>query len=102
MMALVIGANYSRKDAVEYLAGLESFFRDEFMYGPAGAAHAAAEALRTGASRAEIREQLRSTIAVYRCLRPSTRFDFVSSRGNMKGGFAVIARILFGVLRHEA
>lgn len=100
-MALVLGANYSRKEAAEYLSALEAFFQGEFMYGPAGAAHTAADAVRRGASREELREHLRATIATYRCMRKETKFNFVSSLGNMKGCYAVIARVLFGVLRHE-
>lgn len=97
---IYLGADYSRREAAEILEGMERFFSEEFLYGPAGAVHAAKLAV-LGASRDEIREMMVRVIAVHRCMRKSTSFNFVSSAGNTKGCYAVIARVLFGVLRHE-
>ncbi len=101
MFALVHGAMYTRAEAAAILGGVELFFRDAYLYGPAGAAHAAGEAVRGGATRDEILTLMRTSIATYRCCRRESVFTFDTSLGNQRAAFAVIARVLFGVARAE-
>lgn len=96
-----MGASWTRQEAAAILSDVASFFRDEYLYGPAGAAQAAADACRAGADRVELRGLLRSTVWLYRCCRPESVFTFDSHLGNQRAGFAVVARVIFGVLRKD-
>ena len=94
----VLGARRSRRDARLDLIEIEAFFLGEGLFGPAGMAHVAADWLRSGATDAEVRVLLRAAIAAARAFRSTTHFDF-TALGMAQGGYCLIARVLFGVLR---
>lgn len=97
---LVIGADYSRGDAVRMLASVEAFFRAECMTAPADTAAAVGLALRS-ANRAGMVELLRGLVWKVRCCRRESVFNFDSTLGNQRAGFAIMARLVLGVMRHE-
>lgn len=100
LFILVRGASYTRHDASVLLMEIEAYCQDDFMYGPAGLAHAVRVQMRC-ASVEELREMLRTTLWHCRNCRTTSRFAPWSALSNQRPAFALIARILFGVIRKE-
>lgn len=92
------GAYRTRRDAAADLHLIESFFREECLYGPAGMALAAGQAVRSGADAREIRTLIRRATHTIRMFRPRACFDFTGLT-MARSGYCAIVRILFGVLR---
>lgn len=97
---LVRGANYSRHDACVLLTEIEEYCQDDFMYGPAGLAHAVRIQVRC-APIEELVDMLHTTLWHCRNCRATSRFAPWSALSNQRPAFALIARILLGVIRHE-